>query len=445
MSVRPDVVCWYEGMQLLPQHFQLQGLRAEAMAAHLALAANPWYWGVAHFEHDPAALVAGKLRLLSLEATMPDGMPVSLGAAQETQLELDLAKPVKDSETSTVTVYLAFNPLWQGQRLRPMEGRWQSELSEPVPNLDSGLDDERVTVWKPAPRLVTDRDKADSVCLPLIRVRKENGVYKALPDFVAPSPRVTPQSVLGQRVLKLCAMVREKCGSIGVRLQGVELEGDPARARVLRSQSAALWARLPEVEGALYSGIATPQALHGLLLGMAGSWAALDPVNGVPAFSPLEFLDLYRGYDEVLDWLERSLKKVREGLRSVPFEQKGNVYEIQLPSFDPSRPLLVGLRMPPGAPEPDASLWLGRTIIASAGNVADLARQRRPGLAHKALDLARQAASGVGSETRLFEIDTGEHWFNPQLPLQIVSPGNGETFKPWQIVLLIDDNHEEVA
>ena len=36
MSLLPDAVCWHEGMQLLPQHFQLQGLRAEALGAHLA-------------------------------------------------------------------------------------------------------------------------------------------------------------------------------------------------------------------------------------------------------------------------------------------------------------------------------------------------------------------------------------------------------------------------
>ena len=59
MSLLPDAVCWHEGMQLLPQHFQLQGLRAEALGAHLAQACNPWFWGVSHMEFDPSALSAG--------------------------------------------------------------------------------------------------------------------------------------------------------------------------------------------------------------------------------------------------------------------------------------------------------------------------------------------------------------------------------------------------
>ncbi|MHA6194622.1 type VI secretion system baseplate subunit TssK [Pseudomonas wadenswilerensis] len=443
MSVRPDVVCWYEGMQLLPQHFQLQGLRAEAMAAHLAQAANPWYWGVSRLSLEKPALVAGKLRVLSLEATLPDGMPISIEPGQGALAELEIAEAVAASSTSTVTVYLAVNPLWQGQRLRSLEGRWRSAQSEPVPNLDNRLDEEAITVWKPSPRLVTDADKADTVCLPLLRVRKDDGGYKMLDDFIAPTPRILPESPLGQRIFQLCAMIREKCVFLGARLRDVQLDGDPTSALELRRQSSALWARLPEVEGALNSRIATPQGLYGLLLGMAGSWSVLDPIKGVPAFAPLDFLDLYRGYDEVLRWMEQVLGKLRLGFRSQPFEQKGNVYEIQLPSRESSQTLVIGLRMPAGSPEQDASLWLNRTIIASAAHVPELARQRSPGLAQSAMSRKDQVAYGVGDDTRLFVIEANGKSFDPQLPLQIVSAGAGETFRPWQIVLLIDDNHEE--
>lgn len=443
MSVRPDVVCWYEGMQLLPQHFQLQGLRAEAMAAHLARAANPWYWGVSRLAWEKPALVAGKLRILDLDATLPDGMPISLDAGEGGLAEFDLGEAVAASPDSTVTLYLAVNPIWQGQRLRALDGRWRSAHSEPVPNLDSHLDEERITVWKPSPRLVTDANKADTVCLPLLRVRKADGGYQVVEDFIAPTPRILPESPLGQRVFQLCAMIREKCVFLGARLQAVQLDGDSTAALELRRQSAALWARLPEVEGALNSRIATPHGLHGLLLGMAGSWSVLDPVKGVPAFAPLDFLDLYRGYDEVLRWMERVLGKLRLGYRSVAFEQRGNVYEVQPPSTAASQTLVIGLRMPAGSPEQDASLWLGRTIIASAAHVPELARQRSPGLAHSAMSRKDQVAYGVGDDTRLFVIEATGKAFDPQLPLQIVSAASGETFRPWQIVLLIDDHHEE--
>ncbi|HLD64935.1 MAG TPA: type VI secretion system baseplate subunit TssK, partial [Pseudomonas sp.] len=126
MSVVPDAVCWHEGMQLLPQHFQLQGLRAEALSAQLAKACNPWFWGVEVLELDPSALCAGQVRLTALEAILPDGLPVSLRAAAGVALELDVAEAIARSPASMVTVYLAVSPLWRAGQLLPLKGRLQS-------------------------------------------------------------------------------------------------------------------------------------------------------------------------------------------------------------------------------------------------------------------------------------------------------------------------------
>ena len=77
MSTIPAMVCWYEGMAMLPQHFQLQALRNETLCAALTGCANPWFWGVNRLQIDEAALCAGTLRILRLEAIMPDGTPVN--------------------------------------------------------------------------------------------------------------------------------------------------------------------------------------------------------------------------------------------------------------------------------------------------------------------------------------------------------------------------------
>ncbi len=110
MSLLPDAVCWHEGMQLLPQHFQLQGLRAEALAAHFAGACNPWFWGVSQLEVDPSALSAGQVRLLQLQGTLPDGLPVNLQAGVGPSLELDITEAIDKTADATVTIYLAVSP-----------------------------------------------------------------------------------------------------------------------------------------------------------------------------------------------------------------------------------------------------------------------------------------------------------------------------------------------
>ncbi|CRP48518.1 hypothetical protein PAERUG_P18_London_17_VIM_2_04_10_03588 [Pseudomonas aeruginosa] len=386
MSVLPDAVCWHEGMQLLPQHFQLQGLRAEALAARTGQACNPWFWGVTALELDPSALCAGQVRVLHLEAILPDGLPVSVQAGVDAPLEFDLETALAAAEGPLLNVHLAVSPLWRAGQLLPLKGRLQSRVGAPLPDLASGEHPEPITVWRASLRLVGDDGKADSVCLPLLRVAKEGGAYVSLP-YVPPTPLVLPESPLGRRVQSLCARAREKALFLGGRLRLAQQAGNQDDAVEVRRQLAALWTRLPEVEGLLASRAASPLALHGSLLGLAGAWAALDPLAGVPAFEALDFLDLRRGYEPLLDWLERA-------------------------------------------------------IVASDPHLPLLARQRMSGLPRQPMNRQEQVAYSVGDDTRLFVVQGAGDWFDAGQPLRIVAPVSGVASSPWQIVLFVADGSD---
>ncbi|UZD93271.1 type VI secretion system baseplate subunit TssK [Pseudomonas corrugata] len=436
MSLLPDAVCWHEGMQLLPQHFQLQGLRAEALAAHVAAACNPWFWGVSQLEVDPSALSAGQVRLLQLQGTLPDGLPVNLQAGVGPTLELDITEAVNKTDDATVTVYLAISPLWRAGQLLPLKGRLQSVVGDALPDLTSGEFPESITVWRPNPRLCTQLSKADSICLPLLRIRKDGGGFLRMP-YTPPTPVLLPESMLGRRVAGLCARAREKCLFLAGRLRQAQAAGNQDDALEIRRQMTALWARLPEVEGSLNTRVATPQALYGLLLGLAGAWSALDPLAGVPAFAPLDFLELQRGYEPLLEWLDTILELVRAGYRSLAFERNEQVFSIQLPDDQPSQRLVIGLRMPNGASEQAAADWLRGAIIASAPHVLLLSRQRMSGLPHQAMSRNEQVAYSVGDDTRLFVVAASGQWFDGQLPLHIVAPASTQASSPWQVVLFV--------
>ncbi|WP_236189975.1 type VI secretion system baseplate subunit TssK [Pseudomonas paraglycinae] len=441
MSLLPDAVCWHEGMQLLPQHFQLQGLRAEALGAHLAQACNPWFFGISHMEFDPSAMSAGVLRVLSLQGTMPDGLPVNLQVGVDPTLELDIAAAIDATDDATVTVYLAISPLWRAGQLLPLKGRLQSVVGEALPDLTSGEFPESITVWRPNPRLCTQLNKADSICLPLLKIRKEGGGFLPLP-YTPPTPVLLPESPLGRRVAGLCARAREKCLFLGGRLRQALQAGNQDDALEIRRQMTALWARLPEVEGALISRVAHPQSIYVQLLGLAGAWSALDPLAGVPAFAPLDFLELQRGYEPLLDWLENTLELIRAGYRSIAFERGEQSFSIQLPDEQPSQRLVIGLRMPNGASEQAAGEWLRGAIIASAPHIALLSRQRMSGLTHQAMSRSEQVAYSVGDDTRLFVVTAEGSWFDAQLPLMIAAPATRLTSSPWQVVLFVAQNSE---
>ncbi|WP_137805608.1 type VI secretion system baseplate subunit TssK [Pseudomonas sp. G(2018)] len=442
MSLLPDAVCWHEGMQLLPQHFQLQGLRAEALVAHLAQACNPWFWGVNRVEFDSSALSGGLVRVLQLQATLPDGLPVNIQAGVGPMLELDIGEAVNATDDATVTVYLAISPLWRAGQLLPLKGRLQSVVGEALPDLTSGEYPESITVWRPNPRLCTQLNKADSICLPLLKVRKEGGGFLALP-YTPPTPCLLPESVLGRRVTGLCGRAREKCMFLAGRLRQAQQAGNQDDALEIRRQLTALWARLPEVEGTLNNRLATPQGLYGQLLGMAGAWAALDPLAGVPAFAPLDFLELQRGYEQVLDWLEKTLELIRAGYRSLNFDRSEQMFTIQLPDDRPSQRLVIGLRMPNGTSEQAASEWLRGAIIASAPHIALLGRQRMSGLSQQAMSRNEQVAYSVGDDTRLFVVTAEGQWFDAQLPLVIAAPASKLAGSPWQVVLFVAQANEE--
>ncbi|EIK95425.1 hypothetical protein PMM47T1_16590 [Pseudomonas sp. M47T1] len=429
-------------MQLLPQHFQLQGLRAEALAAHLAGAANPWFWGVRQLSIDPSALSAGQVRVLDLQATLPDGLVASHRAGEGPVLELDVSEAIAASADATVMVYLAVTPLARGGQWLPLQGRMNSLVGPSVPDLASGLFPTPINVWRPNLRLCTERTRADNVCVPLLKVSREGGGFIQR-SYLPPTPVIEYDSPLGQRVSQLCARVREKALFLAGRLRQNQQAGRFDDAAEIRRQLEALWVRLPEVEGLLGSGTATPLALHGLLLGMAGAWSVLDPLGGVPPFAPLNFLDLHHGYDELLGWLSRTLELIRAGYRCLPFELDEQVYSLQLPDTASRQRLVVGLRMPAGASEQAAGEWLSRAIIASQAHVPVLARQRMSGLAHQAMGRQEQIGYSVGEDTRLFVVQATGNWFDPGQPLNIVAPTTAGGASPWQIVLFLNNPDAE--
>lgn len=422
-------------MQLLPQHFQLQGLRGELLAARLAQAANPWFWGVEHLELDPSALSSGVLRLLALEAILPDGLPLSLAAGEIAPLDVQAA--VAEAADASVTVYLALSPLARGGQLLPLRGRLQSVSGPAVPDLASGENPEPVVVWRPAPRLVLEGQRADSVCLPLLRIGKQAGGFVNLP-YVAPTPRLTPASPLGQAIVGLCARAREKCVFLAGRLRQAQQADNHEDSQEIRRQLAALWARLPELEAALYGGTASPAQLHGLLCGMAGSWSALDPLGGVPAFAPFDFNELLQTFEPLLAWLDNTLARVRAGYRSLPFQREGHDFALALPDLQtPSQRLVIGLRMPPGSGAEQAGEWLARCIVASEGFLDVLGRQRMSGLEHLPMSRTEQIAYSVGEDTHLFVVQAAGDWFDPACRLCLRAPAQASVVAPWQVVLFI--------
>lgn len=71
--IQSPKILWGEGLFLRPQHFQQQDLYHEWRLAQMTRVLHPYAWGVRHVKVDTDALQAGMLRVLELQAVLPDG------------------------------------------------------------------------------------------------------------------------------------------------------------------------------------------------------------------------------------------------------------------------------------------------------------------------------------------------------------------------------------
>src|SRR5882672_8259090 len=78
--MKPRKPLWTKGLFLAQHHLQAQDRYHERLLAERLESVLPYAWGVVDLEIDDAALRAGQLRVARLEAILPDGSPLVVGA-----------------------------------------------------------------------------------------------------------------------------------------------------------------------------------------------------------------------------------------------------------------------------------------------------------------------------------------------------------------------------
>ena len=84
----PPAINWHEGMLLAPQHFQQTDQRHESLTTYHVSTVSPFHWGIMDLKIDRPRLVDGNLKIMSLEAVMPDGLAVSFGESDSDKVSV---------------------------------------------------------------------------------------------------------------------------------------------------------------------------------------------------------------------------------------------------------------------------------------------------------------------------------------------------------------------
>ncbi|WP_295855098.1 type VI secretion system baseplate subunit TssK [uncultured Xylophilus sp.] len=389
-----DRIQWHEGMLLSPQHFQLLSARLDGLVAWQTLAAAPFAWGVRRWVVDTGLLPAGLLRVLELDAILPDGTAVvhSAGDPLHQPLELSLAPFAEQLAAEPLDVYLT---LPVATAARTAEARYRSVSGAPVE--DEVSDALPADIPRLLPRLGLAVGAVPSglyVALRLGTLSKDNEVVK-LGTTLPPLLEVARDNPLWVTVSALLGQLRGKAAFVAKQTAMPSSRVDDRLAQLeLKDRLRSLLAELPFCEAVMRTPHLHPLPLYWALCGLLGSLSLLRP-GGLPPVPPdYDHADPSRIFAPVIAALQDAVSDVSQDYREHKFEFRNGAFEIELrPEWMGAR-LVVGAR---GQPDKDLLAWMGSAIIGSHSAYPSLRERRVLGAVRSPIDHADELGLRTGS------------------------------------------------
>ena len=432
-----DRIQWHEGMLLTPQHFQQEGARIDALVAWQSVATNPYGWGARSLVIDEALLTSGLLRVLSLDAILPNGMAVSFDAerAQGLTLELDLAPYAGAMEQQDLSVYLVVGKtrslrepgqptMFRGIESALVEDEVSQALAADLPRMAINL----ALAAGPVP-------SAAYTYLRLMTLKKDNEIVRrgqALPAML----EVPADSAVRQRAQLLAAHMRSKAVFLARQTaQPSSRLEDRLNLLEQKARLSSLILNLPVLEALLRSPVVQPLPLYLALCAQLGPLATLRP-GAVPVLPPpYEHADSYPAFDAVLGALADLVEEVSQEWKTCTFGFDSQAFSLAVqPEWVGTR-LVVGLR---GQPERELTQWMAGAVIGSRTVWTSLSDRRVLGAGRTRIDDAPELGLRSSSGYTLFAVEVSDSFIVADQELLISNANESlQAQRPQEVVLFI--------
>jgi type VI secretion system protein ImpJ len=429
----PGAIQWHEGMLLAPQHFQWLSLRNEALLQYHASSISPFHWGLRHLEIDRVLLVDGILRIVELEAVMPDGLLVSHSAGEVPDLTVDLAERADEMKQRPVMVHLAVTA--RGRGLAFSE-RYGSIEAGPVPDENTGEGDLPMPVLKPKVTLVVADDLPPKYAgFPLVEMAYRNEVFTRT-EFEPPWLRVGPGTAIYEICSSIAARLREKAVFLADQVRGPSLSASAAQLLDTKLLVHCLGGELPAFEAVLRTGVSHPFPLYVALCSLVGHVAGLGRSLIPPVLEPYDHNNLQASFAQAQAFISRAVSEgVHEAYTRYTFSHEGDEYRLL---FDPdwtTRSLILGIQAPSGVSDQEMGTWLASSVIAGAPKIASLRDHRVMGLRRRRVDSDTDLVPPRGMS--LYSLSIDAQFIAAGEDLVIINPGREGPLVPESIVLFV--------
>jgi type VI secretion system protein ImpJ len=434
----PEAIQWHEGMLLAPQHFQQDAARHELLLQYHLAALAPFHWGVQRLAIDPALLVSGKLRVLDLEAVMPDGLVVLHERHGGEELEVDLAPHAEELKHRPLPVYLAV-PARKvgGAAMKGDLARYASIEGAPVVDENTGEGELRVPRLRPRlTLLVTETPPQKYVSFPLARIAYRNETF-ALTDFEPPVLVVRQRSRLGEVCLGIARRLREKAVFLSEQARAPGTASTAPLLLQTKMITQGLVAALPPFEALLTSDAAHPFPLYAALCGLAGQMAGIGVGLVPPSFAPYNHNDLRATFEQVQDFLFRVIDEgILESHTAIPFRLEDGIFCLTVEPRWLERDLVIGVRGQREATDQDVIAWIEECLIGSRPKIPDMLHRRILGARRQRIDRDGELVPGRG--VTFFAVKPEREFIEPSELLQILNRAErAEARRPVEIVLYV--------
>lgn len=426
---------WFEGMVLAPQHFQQMSSRVDTLVAWQTLAAAPFSWGVRRLVFDQGLLPAGLLRVLELDAILPDGTVVTYHAQDEgaARLEMSIEPFAQQLSNGPLDFYLVL-PVASAARRASQVRRYRSSAGAPVE--DQVSDAPAADIPRLLPNLSLTAGEvppATHVWVRLGSLYKDNEVVR-LGEHQPPLLEVAPDNPLWTSVASLLGQLRGKAAFVARQTANPSSKVDDRLTQLeLKDRLRSLLSALPLAEAVLRTPHLHPLPLYHALAALNGSLAMLKP-GGLPPVPPdYDHADPLAVFTPLLRSLRESMSEVNEAYREHKFEFRHGAFDIALnPDWIGER-LVVGLR---GQSDRDLLAWMDGAVIGSQSVYASLRSRRVLGAARRSIDYAEDLGLRSGSGYLLFEVQAEHALVLGSELLVIGNPNEGASAQRPQEMLL---------
>lgn len=432
----PDRIQWHEGMLLSPQHFQLESARVDALLGWHTLTSAPYAWGVKRLKFDLALVASGTLRVLELEAILPDGTAVAIDADDRQSIDLSLKLDgMKDLlAQGPQTLWLCL-PVSRNMKMPELPARFLSVKTDPVE--DEVSDAAPADIPRLLPNLslaVGETPPALMVSMAIGNVLEDDGVIK-LGDALPALLDLHAAPALLDAVRELTRTLRSKAAFIARQAAGAPQAEQRAERLLLLQRLSCLVPALPVLEAQLQAAVIPPWPLYLALSNLLGPMSLLRPGALPITPPPYEHAQPQLAFGPLLHELGENLAEVSQDYREIGFAWTDGAFELAL------RPEWIGQRLVLGLKGDQASAmedWIDTAVIGPAHLFAELREKRVLGYRRARIAGAPELQLKSLPDVMLYEIVPGPELLRSDSRLVIGPSGRvAQAGRPASIALFV--------